>query len=83
MTDIAASFRNDFRDSRRYVIVDSGRDPNSPPGLLDGYLDPGQFTGAFGLYNADGTYGNVTYQRSDGSRTVVDSITDGSAIAMA
>ena len=48
LTDIAASFRNDFGDSRRYVIVDSGRDPNSPPGLLDGYLDPGQFTGPFG-----------------------------------
>ena len=82
MANISASFKNDYGDSRRWVIVDTGRDPNSPPTLFDDYLDPGAATPSLQLYSADGTYGQVTYQRSDGAATVADDITDGTTVSM-
>ena len=68
MPNISASFRNDYSESRRWTIVDTGRDPNSPPVIFSDYLEPGQATQAFDLYSSDGVYGQVTYQRSDGRR---------------
>ena len=82
MADISATFRNDYSESRRFVIVDTGRDPNSPPVIFDGYLEPGQSTQTLTLYSSDGVYGKVSYQRSDGAVTVVDNITDGSVVSM-
>jgi hypothetical protein len=82
MATINAIFRNDFSDSRHWTIVDTARDPNSPPVLFDDYLDPGAATAALALYSGDGVYGQVTYQRSDGAPTVADSITDGSVVGM-
>jgi hypothetical protein len=46
------------------------------------YLEPNQVTNPLSLYSDDGIYGEVTYQRSDGAPTVVDSITDGSQVSM-
>jgi hypothetical protein len=80
MPDISATFRNDYGASRRFVIIDTGRDPNSPPVIFDGYLEPGQST-ALTLYS-DGWHGNVSYQRSDGAVNIVDNITDGSVVSM-
>jgi hypothetical protein len=82
MPTINASFRNDYSQSRLWTIVDTARDPNSPPVLFNDYLDPGASTAALALYSADGVYGQVTYQRSDGAPTVADSITDGSVVSM-
>jgi len=82
MAQISATFKNSYGDSRRWVIWDIGRDPNSPPVIFDGYLDPDQSTAALALYSADGVYGNATYQRSDGAATNVDTITDGSEVDM-
>ena len=82
MGQISATFKNSYGDSRRWVILDTGRDPNSPPVIFQDYLDPDQSTSALNLYSSDGIYGQVTYQRSDGAPTNVDSITDGSEVAM-
>ena len=81
MADIWATFENGYGESRRYVIVDQGRDPNSPPVIFDGYLDPDAKTDWLALY-ADGSYGRVVYQRSDGGQQVVDSITNESNVRM-
>jgi hypothetical protein len=78
MTDIAASFQNDYGESRRYVIVDRGRDPNSPPVIFNDYLDAGQATQPLALHSS----GQVIYQRSDGAPTNIDSISDGDVISM-
>jgi len=78
MADISASFRNDFGESRRYIIVDRGRDPNSPPVIFDSFLDVSQATQALTLHSN----GQVTYQRSDGAPTLVDNINDGDVISM-
>jgi hypothetical protein len=83
MADINATFRNDYSESRRFVIVDTARDLNSPPVIFDGYLEPGQSTAALTLYSADEIYGKVSYQRSDGAVTIVDNITDNSVVSMA
>jgi hypothetical protein len=82
MASINAVFSNDYGESRRWVIVDSGRDPNSPPILFDDYLDPGQITQSLQLYSADGIYGQATYQRSDGAPTVADNVTNGATVSM-
>jgi hypothetical protein len=79
--DISATFKNNYGQSRRWVVVDTGRDPNSPPTIFDGYLDAGQATASLAVYSSDGIYGNVTYQRSDGAPTVT-SVTDGSEVRM-
>lgn len=82
MPNISASFSNDYGESRSWVIVDSGRDPNNPPVIFNDYLDPGQATQSLQLYSTDGIYGQVTYQRSDGAPTVADNITDGATVSM-
>ena len=82
MAQISATFKNSYGDSRRWVVWDVGRDPNSPPVIFDGYLDPDQSTAALNLYSSDGIYGHALYQRSDGAATNADSITDGSEVAM-
>ncbi len=82
MAEITATFTNSYGESRQWVIVDTGRDPNSPPTIFNGYLAPDQSTDPLTLYSSDGVYGQVTYQRSDGAATVADSITDGSNVSM-
>lgn len=82
MPDISASFRNDYSESRHYSVVDTGRDPNSPPVIFDGYLEPGQITQSVAVYSEDGVYGKISYQRSDGAVTVVDDVTDNSVVSM-
>jgi hypothetical protein len=82
MATISATFLNDYGQSRKWVIVDSGRDPNSPPVIFNDYLDPNQATDSLSLYSDDGIYGQVTYQRSDGAPTVADNITDGTQVRM-
>ncbi len=81
MPDISASFKSDYSESRRWVIVDTGRDPNSPPTIFDGYLEPNQATNSLPVYSSDGTWGSVTYQRSDGSPTNT-TVADGSVVSM-
>jgi len=82
MPQIAATFQNNYGESRKWVIVDVKRDPNAPPVIFNDYLEPNQVTNPLSLYSDDGIYGEVTYQRSDGAPTVVDSITDGSQVSM-
>ena len=82
MASIHATFRNTYGESRRWIIWDTGRDPNSPPMIFDGYLDPDGATSPLAVYSADGTFGTVQYQRSDGAPTVGDNITDGSEVRM-
>jgi hypothetical protein len=82
MASIRATFRNTYGESRRWVIWDTARDPNSPPIVFDGYLDADGTTNALEIYSADGVYGRVLCQRSDGAPTVEDNITDGSEVRM-
>jgi hypothetical protein len=82
MATLTASFINGHGSSIRYQIVDTARDPNSPPVLFDNYLDPEQSTGDLQLYSADGVYGSVTYIRSDGYSQVQSDITDGTAVRL-
>ena len=82
MANITATFVNSYGDSRKWVIVDMARDPNSPPILFNDYLDPDQSTPGLTLYSSDGIYRSVQYQRSDGAPTMVDNVTDGSQVSM-
>jgi hypothetical protein len=82
MANIRAVFRNTYSESRRWVIVDTGRDPNSPPTIYDGYLDPDGTTDPLDIYSGDGIYGQVQYQRADGAPTVEANIVDGSEVRM-
>ncbi|SAK83688.1 hypothetical protein AWB78_04143 [Caballeronia calidae] len=82
MATLTASFVNGHGSSIRYQIVDTSRDPNSPPVLFDNYLEPDQSTGDLQLYSADGVYASVTYFRSDGYSEVKPDITDGSAVRL-
>lgn len=82
MASVKAVFRNTYGESRRWVIWDIGRDPNSPPVVFDGYLDPDAATDPLEIYSADGIYGKTQYQRSDGAATIEDNITDGSEVRM-
>jgi hypothetical protein len=80
MADISASFKSNYSESRHWVIVDTGRDPNSPPTIFDGYLGPGDTTDVLPVYSS-GSSGTVTYQRSDGSPTNT-SVNDGDVVSM-
>jgi|GEM_PF-6496671 hypothetical protein len=80
MPDISATFSSDYSESRKWVIVDTGRDPNAPPVVFDGYLEPNGVTPPIALYS-DGFGAHVTYQRSDGAPTNVD-VSDGDAVRM-
>jgi hypothetical protein len=82
LATISASFSNGYSSSRRFVIADTGIDPNSPLTIFDGYLDINQTTDPLALYSSDGIYGQAAYQRSDGAVTIVADITDGSTVAM-
>lgn len=79
---ISADFENTYSENRLYVIVDTGIDPNAPAQIFNGYLAPGDRTGALTLWAPDDIYGSVQYQRSDGAVTVQANITDGSVIRM-
>jgi hypothetical protein len=78
MADISAAFRSRYSESRLWVIWDLGRDPNAPPEIFRGYLDPDADTGWLTLQGA----GLVLYQRSDGSATRQDNIRDGDTVDM-
>ncbi len=82
MANINATFCNNYSESRLYVIWDLKRDPNAPPELFRGYLEPNQCTDSLSLYTGDDVWATVAYQRSDGAQNIVDSITDGSTVPM-
>lgn len=80
MPDISATFTNKYGESRKWVILDLGRDKNAPPVIFNDYLDADQSTPALTMYS-DGWHGTVQYQRSDGSPTNVD-VSDGNNVSM-
>ena len=80
MGDIRAMFTNGYGESRKFMIWDLSRDPNSPPVVFDNYLDAGKTTDWLTLHG-EGSYGRVKYQRSDGSPTTMD-VTDGNTYKM-
>ncbi|QEE29674.1 hypothetical protein FTW19_17785 [Terriglobus albidus] len=82
MPTLRATFRSNYGESRLWTIVDQGRDPNSPPVIFNGYLEPNQPTEALEVYTDDGLYGKIAYQRSDGPMQVNVSVTDGSETAI-
>jgi hypothetical protein len=82
MADLTVTFLNNYGESRQWAIWDSGRDPNAPPVIFNGYLAPGESTAELALYSGDGVYGRAVYQRSDGAATVEDSITDRTTVRM-
>jgi anti-sigma regulatory factor (Ser/Thr protein kinase) len=82
MGQVNATFKNNYGDSRAWVIKDYGIDPNAPRVIFSDYLGPDDATAALGLYSSDGVYGKASYQRSDGAETMVDDITDGSEVRM-
>jgi hypothetical protein len=82
MAYVNATFCNNYSESRLFVIWDQKRDPNAPPEIFRGYLDPNQCTDSLSIYTGDDLWGQVVYQRSDGAQTVVDTITDGSTVNM-
>lgn len=82
MPMIHAKFRSDYSESRIWTIVDTGRDPNAPPTIFNGYLEPNQITDALEVYSADGNYGTIAYQRSDGPMQTGVSVTDWSETAI-
>ena len=80
MATISATFKNDYGDSRKWVILDLGRDPNAPPVIFSDYLEPDQTTPPLGLYS-DGFAAHAQYARSDGAPTNVD-VNDGDTVSM-
>lgn len=78
MGDISATFTNNYGESRRYMIVDMGRDQYNPPVIFDDYLDRDQTTDWLTLHDE----GRVMYQRSDGPQQVEDNIRDGDNVRM-
>ena len=82
MSDISATFKSNYSESRHWSIVDQGRDPNLPPVIFDGYLAPNEVTSPLTIYSEDGIYGKIAYQRSDGAVQIVDTVTDGSEVPM-
>ena len=81
MPNITASFKNNYGQSRRWVIADLGRDPNIPPVLFNDYLEPDEKTPELILYSSDGLYGQAQYQRSDGTSYIVN-ISDHDSVDM-
>ncbi|MFZ1018190.1 MAG: hypothetical protein WAN39_09990 [Candidatus Cybelea sp.] len=80
MADISATFTNKYGESRKWVILDLGRDKNAPPVIFNDYLDVDQSTPALTVYS-DGWHGTVQYVRSDGAPTNVD-VSDGDNVSM-
>ena len=58
MPDISATFTNKYGESRKWVILDLGRDKNAPPVIFNDYLDADQSTPALTVYS-DGWHGTV------------------------
>lgn len=65
MAEIRARFCNGDTESRLWTIFDVGADPDHPPELFTGYLEPGGCTDPVVLYSADGMFGHVRWQSSD------------------
>jgi hypothetical protein len=82
MPNITATFANSTDANKYWTILDLAIDPNNAAVIFNGYLAPGNSTGALTLYSSDGINGRAQYTRSDGSPTVVDGITDQSQIQM-
>jgi hypothetical protein len=82
MSEVIATFKSNYSESRHWSITDQGRDPNAPPVIFDGYLAPSEVTPQLSIYSGDGIYGEVAYQRSDGPLQVGVSVTDGSETLM-
>lgn len=82
MSELSATFRSNYGESRHWTIWDEGRDPNAPPVIFDGYLAPNDVTAALPVYSSDGIYGQIKYQRSDGPLQAGVSVTDGAEIWM-
>ena len=81
MPNIAATFRNDCGQSRRWMIVDLGRDPNSPPIIFNDFLDKDESTQELRVFSDDEIFGRIMYQRSDGPQQVVD-VSNGDLVRM-
>ena len=82
MATVSIKFENDFGDSRKWAIWDTGIDPNAPRLLFDDYLDGGASAGPFALHQDDGgVQGHARYQRSDGPATNID-VSDGDVVSM-
>lgn len=62
MSEIMARFCNGDTEGRLWTILDVGADPNHPPELFSGFLEPGVCTDPVALYSADGTFGHVAWQ---------------------
>jgi hypothetical protein len=82
MANINATFCNNYSDKRHWQIWDLKSDPNSPPQIFDGYLEPNECTASLSLYTGDDLWGQAMYQRSDGAQTIADTITEGSTVQM-
>jgi hypothetical protein len=82
MPDIVATFKSDFSESRKWTIWDTGRDPNAPLTIFDGYLEPEQVTDSLTIYSEDGVYGIVAYKRSDSAVTGEVSVTADSEVSI-
>lgn len=80
MPDITATFVNNSGQSRKWIVLDIGRDPNAPQVIFNDYLDVDQSTGALTLYS-DAFHGQAQYQRSDGPPTNID-VRDGDTVSM-
>jgi hypothetical protein len=78
MSEVSATFKSNYSESRHWSTSDQGRDPNAPPIIFDGYLAPSELTPQLSIYSSDGIYGEVAYQRSDGLLQVGIPVTDGS-----
>ena len=72
MAEITGTFRNTCGASRRWVIFDLDRDPNSPPIVFNDFLDADQSTDPLTLHSGDGLFGRIQYQRSDGAPQMAD-----------
>ena len=78
---VNAAFKNNYGESRLWVIWDPGRDPNAPAVIFNDYLDADQTTPWLTLHTED-VWARAIYQRSDGAATVEDTITEGSVVNM-
>jgi hypothetical protein len=82
MGNINATFCNNYSEKRMWWIWDIKSDPNVPPKIFEGYLEPNQCTDSLPLYTGDDLWGQAMYQRSDGAQNIVDTITEGSTVQM-
>ena len=82
MAQISVTFQNNYSESRKWVIYDTGIDPTTPSLIFNDYLDINAATPPLQLQqDADGYQGHALYQRSDGAATNVDA-SDGDTVMM-